>query len=68
VEKNDKPTNKPVDYLNHALDAVRYIVMHLMNVSGVGIEFNDDPKTERKKKLASEEYDPLEDNVIWEDM
>jgi phage terminase large subunit len=66
VDKNDKPTNKPVDYLNHALDAVRYAVEHLTRVSGIGLEVSGSEREERKEVLQSDDYDELEDENLWD--
>lgn len=68
VDKNDKPTNKPVDYLNHLLDAARYIVTHLVGHIDAGIEsIGGDPKEERKEELQAEEYSPELDDDLYED-
>lgn len=32
VDKNDKPTNTPIDMFNHALDAVRYVGLNKLQV------------------------------------
>ncbi len=67
TDANDRPINKPVDYLNHAIDAIRYIVQHLTNHTKVTLEFGLDAKEERKLALQADGYDPLEDDAIWED-
>lgn len=68
VDKNDKPTNKPVDHLNHLMDAARYGVQHLTTLIKGGIEILDnDAKEERKAVLVAEDYDPLFDDSLYED-
>ena len=32
MDKNDKPTNTPIDMFNHALDAVRYVGLNKLQV------------------------------------
>jgi phage terminase large subunit len=68
VDKNDKATNKPVDYLNHALDAMRYVVEYLTNFVKINIDYDNDPKEERKAELQSEDYNPITDDSIWNDV
>jgi phage terminase large subunit len=67
VDKNDKPTNKPVDYLNHALDAARYAVEYLTNFVKINIEYPADEREERKEEIQSEGYNELEDDSLFEE-
>ena len=68
VDKDDNPINKPVDYLNHGIDGARYIVEHLTNYTKAGLEFDADPREERKAVLTADDYDPMHDDSLFEDI
>ncbi len=37
MDKNDRPTGKPVDMFNHCLDAVRYVALNELALNNKGV-------------------------------
>ncbi len=67
-DKNGNMLNKPVDAFNHALDAGRYILTHLVGMTTATVDFScKDEKAERKEYLESDDYDEYEDEQLWEE-
>jgi len=70
-DKDGRMLNKPVDAFNHAMDAMRYIVVHLKGMISPTIEIfsgEEDEKAERKEFINSEEYNILDDDLLWDDL
>ena len=65
-DKNGNMLNKPVDAFNHSMDAMRYILTHLVGMQTATMEItHDDPKEERKKKMNAEGYEMINDEDVW---
>ncbi len=58
---------KPVDFMNHLIDPARYATEYLTNYIKVNIEYDDDPREERKAEMREDDYSPLTDESQWED-
>ena len=68
-DKNGNMLNKPVDAFNHSMDAMRYILTHLVGMVKGTVEFSEiDPKEERKEYLQVEDYDEYTDEELWEEI
>ncbi len=52
-DKEGKSKNIPVDFMNHLMDAMRYIIVHLKGLVRGKVEFGggEDKKEERKEKM-----------------
>ena len=68
-DKNGNMLNKPVDAFNHSMDAMRYILTHLVGMVQGTVEFSEiDLKEERKELLQGEDYDEYTDEELWEEI
>ena len=68
-DKHGTMLNKPVDAFNHALDAMRYIIVHLKGMVTPDIDFGSyDERDERKELLKSDSYNFIEDEEIWDEI
>ena len=66
-DKNGIMLNKPVDAFNHSMDAMRYILTHLVGMPTATVDISGyDPKEERKEILNAEDYDMMNDDAVWD--
>ena len=66
-DKNGNQTKKPVDAYNHLLDPLRYILTHLVGMPTATVDISGrDEKEERKEILNAEDYDMMNDEVVWD--
>ena len=66
-DKNGALLNKPVDFMNHGIDAVRYGVTKLKGMVKAGFSIvSDSPDIQRKEQMASPDYDMANDELVWE--
>ncbi len=68
--ESDQFLNAPVDFMNHCMDAMRYIVTYLKGLIRAKITFmgDDTPKEERKERLREAYYAAETDKELLEIM
>jgi len=66
-DKDGMQLNKPVDFMNHSMDAMRYIIVHLKGAILATAEFHTGNKPDGVD-IHTEDYNLLEDDIIWSDL